>query len=162
MEEYNIQEEPAKRPEMLTVLCVLSFINAVWNALSNFISFVFYDTFSSLMTQMRNGEGMFAEMAEQMGDSWEMMTEASALAFSVGKSYYFLEMALFIMSFVGVMMMWKLQKRGFHVYTIAQILMLIVTSVFVTSKVGGFPFGQIFWALLFVMMYYSHYKKVMR
>lgn len=162
-EEYNMQEEPARRPDMLTVLCVLSFINAVWNGLANFISFAFYDMFRNLLEQMQNAEGMFADMAEQMGDSWEAMAEASALAFSVGRGYYFLEMALFVASFVGVLMMWKLQKRGFHVYAIAQILMLIVTSAFVTSKVGGgFPFGPIFWTAFFVFMYYSHYKKVMR
>lgn len=163
-EDYNLEEQegPVRRPEMLTVLCVLSFINAVWNALSNFVSFAFYGTFQSVLKQMKDGEGMFAEMAEQMGDSWTTMVEASELAFSVGRGYYFLEMILFVTSFVGVMMMWKLQKRGFHVYTIAQILMLIVASVFVTSKVGGFPFGPIFWTALFVFLYYSHYKKVMR
>lgn len=163
-EDYNIeQEEPAKRPEMLTVLCVLSFINAAWNALSNFISFAFYDTFQGVFTQMREGKGVFEDMAEQMGDSWEMMAEASALAFSVGRGYYFLEILLYIASFVGVLMMWKLQKKGFHVYTVAQILMLIATSIFVASKVGGgFPFGPIFWTALFVFMYYPHYKKAMR
>ena len=163
-EDYNIeQEEPKKRPEMLTVLCILSFINAVWNGLSNLISFVFYDMFQSVFNQMSEGEGMFEDMAEQMGDSWEMMVEASAMAFSISRGYYFFEMVLYIASFVGVMMMWKLQKRGFHVYTIAQILMLITTSVFVTSKIGGgFPFGPIFWTALFVFMYYSHYKNVMK
>ena len=161
-EEYDMQEEPAKRPEMLTVLCILSFINAVWNAISNFVSFAFYDTFQNIFKQMNEGEGMFADMAEQMGDSWEMMTQASALAFSIGRGYYFFEMILFIASFIGVLMMWKLQKKGFHVYTIAQFLMLIVTSIFVTSKVDGFPFGPIFWTALFVFMYYSHYKKVMK
>ena len=162
MEEYNVQEEPAKRPEMLTVLCILSFINAVWNAISNFVSFAFYDTFQSLFAQMKEGEGVFEDLAEQMGDNWEMMTEASALAFSVGRGYYLIEMLLFVASFIGVMMMWKLQKKGFHVYTIAQFLMIIVTSVFVTSKVGGFPFGPIFWTAFFVFMYYSNYKKVMK
>ena len=163
-EDYNIeQEEPKKRPEMLTVLCILSFINAVWNGLSNLISFVFYDMFQSVFNQMSEGEGMFEDMAEQMGDSWEMMVEASAMAFSISRGYYFFEMVLYIASFVGVMMMWKLQKRGFHVYTIVQILMLIASSVFVTAKIGGgFPFGPIFWTAFFVFMYYPHYKNVMK
>ena len=163
-EDYNIeQEEPKKRPEMLTVLCILSFINAVWNGLSNLISFVFYDMFQSVFNQMSEGEGMFEDMAEQMGDSWEMMVEASAMAFSISRGYYFFEMVLYIASFVGVMMMWKLQKRGFHVYTIVQILMLIATSVFVTAKIGGgFPFGPIIWTAFFVFMYYPHYKNVMK
>lgn len=163
-EDYNIEEQegPAKRPEMLTVLCILSFINAVYNGIVNFFSFAFYDFFQSMFDQMSKGEGVFEEMAEQMGDSWETMAQASALAFSVGRGYYFLEMALFVVSFIGVMMMWRLQKKGFHIYTIAQFLMIIVTSAFVTSKVGGFPLGPIMWTALFVFMYYSHYKKVMQ
>ena len=156
-EEYNIEQEPAKRPEMLSVLCVLSFINAVWSALSNFISFAFYDTFQSLFAQMAAGEGIYEDMAEQMGDSWEIMAQASEMAFSIGRGYYFLEMALYVASFVGVLMMWKLQKRGFHIYAIAQILMLIVITVF--TKI---TFGPVLWTALFIAMYYPHYKKSMQ
>ena len=161
-EDYNIEQEEPKRPEMLTVICVLSFINAVYNGISNFVSFAFYDSFQKVFAQMRNGEGMFADMAEQLGDNWEMFAQASSLAFSVGRGYYFLETLLYVASFIGVLMMWKLQKKGFHVYTIAQCLMIIATSFFVTSKIGGFPFGPIFWTAAFVFMYASHYKNVMK
>ena len=162
-EDYNIEQEEPKRPEMLTVICVLSFINAVYNGISNFVSFAFYDTFQKVFAQMRNGEGMFADMAEQLGDNWEMFAQASSLAFSVGRGYYFLETLLYVASFIGVlMMMWRLQKKGFHVYTIAQCLMIIMTSIFVTNKIGGFPFGPIFWTAAFVFMYASHYKNVMK
>ena len=147
---------------MLTVICVLSFINAVYNGISNFISFAFYDSFQKVFAQMRNGEGMFADMAEQLGDNWEMFAQASSLAFSVGRGYYFLETLLYVASFIGVLMMWRLQKKGFHVYTIAQCLMIIMTSIFVTNKIGGFPFGPIFWTAAFVFMYASHYKNVMK
>lgn len=163
-EEYSSEhEEPAKRPEMLTALCVLSFINAAWNALSNFISFVFYDLFQNILGQMKDGKGMFEEMAKMYGDNWETMLEASSMAFSISRGYYFAELALYIASFIGVLKMWKLQKKGFHIYTISQILMLIATSIFVTAKVGGgFPFGAVIWTIFFVLMYYSYYKRVMK
>ena len=161
-EDYNIEQEEPKRPEMLTVICVLSFINAVYNGISNFVSFAFYDSFQKVFAQMRNGEGMFADMAEQLGDNWEMFAQASSLSFSVGRGYYFLETLLYVASFIGVLMMWRLQKKGFHVYTIAQCLMIIMTSIFVTSKIAGFPFGPIFWTAMFVFMYASHYKTVMK
>lgn len=161
---YNImQEEPERRPEMLTVLCILSFINAVYNGIANFISFAFYDSFIALLGQMRNGEGMFEEMAEQMGDNWDTMTDAVSLAFSVGRGYYLIEMLLFVASFIGVFMMWRMLKKGFHVYAISQILMLITTSIFVISKVGGgFPLGSVLWTVFFILMYLGHYKKVMK
>lgn len=157
-EDYNLeQEEPAQRPEMLTVLCILSFINAAWNILSNFISFAFYNTFQNLFTQLREGTGVYEDMAEQMGDNWETFVQASEMASSISRGYYFLEMALFIASFVGVLMMWKLQKKGFHIYAIAQILMLIVITVF--TKI---TFGPVLWAALFIAMYFPHYKKSMQ
>ncbi|MBR4155339.1 MAG: hypothetical protein IKU01_01365 [Bacteroidales bacterium] len=163
-EDYDLEQEtPEKRPEMLTVLCILSFINAVYNGIVNFVSFAFYDTIVSLFDQMKNGEGVYADLSEQLGDSWAEMAETAAFTFSVGSGYYFIEMLLFIASFIGVLMMWRLQKKGFHVYTISQILMLITTSVFVVSKVGGgFPFVTVLLTALFVMMYFSHYKKVMK
>ncbi len=157
-EDYNIeQQEPAKRPEMLTILCVLSFINAAWNTLSNFISFAFYNTFQNLFTQLREGSGVYEDMAEQMGDNWDVMVQATEMASSISRGYYFLEMVLFITSFIGVLMMWKLQKRGFHVYAIAQILMLIVITIF--TKI---TFGPVLWTALFIAMYYPHYKKSMQ
>ena len=151
------QQEQPKRPDMLTVLCVLSFINAAWNTLSNFISFAFYDTFQNLFTQLREGSGVYEGMAEQMGDNWEVMVQATEMASSISRGYYFLEIILFIASFIGVRMMWKLQKKGFHVYAIAQIVMLIVTTVF--TKI---TFGPVLWTALFIAMYYPHYKKSMQ
>lgn len=151
------QQEQPKRPEMLTVLCVLSFINAAWNTLSNFISFAFYDTFQNLFTQLREGSGVYEGMAEQMGDNWDVMVQATEMASSISRGYYFLEIILFIASFIGVRMMWKLQKKGFHVYAIAQIVMLIVTTVF--TKI---TFGPVLWTALFIAMYYPHYKKSMQ
>ena len=162
-EDYNIEQEKPKRPVMLAVLCILSFINAVYNGIANFVSFAFYDTFQNLFEQMCNGEGMFADMAEQMGDNWEVMAQASSLAFSIGRGYYFFETLLYVASFIGVMMMWRLQKKGFHVYTISQILMLIVSSIFVISKIsGGSLLGPILGTALFVFMYFPYYKNVMK
>lgn len=162
-ENYDLEQEAGKRPDMLTIICILSFINAVYKSIVNFISFAFYEKFQNIFEQMRNGEGVYADMAEQMGDDFKTLAEAYAMAFSVGKGYYFIEFALFVASFIGVLMMWRMQKRGFHIYTISQILMLIATSIFVVSKVGGgFPFMPIIWTVLFVYMYYVNYKKVMK
>lgn len=166
MEEYQENgmqdEQNVERPQMLTVLCVLSFINAVFSVISNLISFLFYDSFRSLFQQMKDGEGIFEAMAEQMGSDWDMMVQSSSMVLSVGRGYYFVEILLFAASFYGVYMMWKLQKNGFHVYTVTQILMLIVSSVMIVGKIGGSLFGPIFWTIFFVAMYFPYYKRVMK
>lgn len=160
-EDYNIEEqqEPAKRPKRLIVLCILSFINAVSNAFTSFFWFVFYDFFQSAFANISEDERLSEMMSKSLGDDWEMLMETTA---SISREYYFFNTVLYVASFVGVLMMLRLNKKGFHVYTISQILMLIVTSVYVTSKIGGFPLGPVLWTAFFVMMYYSHYKRDMR
>lgn len=111
---------------------------------------------------MVEGEGMFEDMAEMMGDNWEMMAELSLATFSVGRFYYLIESLLFVASFVGVMKMWKLQKQGFHIYSVAQILILIFSTIFVINKIGGSPLSALLWTAMFILMYYIHYKKVMK
>lgn len=157
-ENYNIeQEEPEKRPDMLTIICILSFINAGFQIIVNFISFALYNTYQKIYHEIMKGEGLFEDLAEQMGDSWDVFVQSAEISASISRGYYFLEFLLFTTSFIGVLMMWKLQKRGFHVYAIAQILLLIVTTVF--AQISMLP---ILWTVLFIAMYFMHYKKVMR
>lgn len=157
-EDSNINEKSAVRPGILTVLCVLSFINAVYNALVGLITFLFYDTFLNVFKQIEEKEE-FENMIDQFGDSWKQMIETM---FSVNRSYYLINALLFIGSFIGVSMMWKLRKRGFHIYAISQILMLIVSTIFVWNVVGGSPVMNLIWTAVFVLLYFTYYKRVMK
>jgi hypothetical protein len=158
-EKYEEEKQVVSRPKRLIILCILSFINAVSNVFTSFFSFVFYDFFQSAFANISEDERLSEMMSKSLGDDWEMLMETTA---SISREYYFFNTVLYIASFVGVLMMLRLNKNGFHVYTISQILMLIVTSVYVTSKIGGFPLGPVLWTAFFVMMYYSHYKRDMR
>lgn len=154
----NIDEKPAVRPGILTVLCILSFINAVYNVLVGLITFLFYDTFLNIFKQIEDKDE-FEDMIEQFGDSWQLMIEAVS---AVGRSYYLISSLLFVGSFIGVSMMWKLQKRGFHIYAISQILMLIVSTIFVWNVVGGSPIMDLIWTAIFVLLYFTYYRRVMK
>ena len=108
-----------------------------------------------------NEDENYVELMEKMGVDMDQMETAMAAIFDVNKFYYLLTALLYIGSFIGVLYMWKMQKKGFHYYAIAQILILIATAVFVTSVTGASIVGPAILTALFIGIYFIYYKKVM-
>jgi ABC-type transport system involved in cytochrome bd biosynthesis fused ATPase/permease subunit len=48
--------------------------------------------------------------------------------------------------------MWRLRKSGFHLYTLAQLLVLLITVLFLGR--GALSLGSVMFTLLFVVYYY--------
>jgi len=163
MEEQQYENEQflnpqPERPTGLSIFCILSFIGGAWNALQNFTSFAAYD---SLKKALAN-EDLIETYKKMAGNQADAVIKTFEAAFSVDRVYFILQTLLSICSFVGVLFMWKLQKKGFHIYTIAQILMLIASAVFLYSVTGTKPWGDVIWTSLFVLWYLPFYKKVMQ
>lgn len=152
--------EPAKtRPTGMTILLVLSFINACWNILR---SVVMYFTTPMIGTMLENGQ--FEEMMEPfsaMGaDFTNAMTDSMTIMSQISPIYYLFTLVLFIASMIGVVKMFKLNKRGFHIYAIAQILMLINASVFVYPLQKPSPFVyDLLITVMFIFLYYLYFKR---
>ena len=164
MEEYtdnqqlNEFETPKpQRPSGLTVACILSFINAGWQFTANLISFLSFNLMKSMTTDEN-----YLELMEKFIPDMDEFEEAMALQFSVNRIYYLLVALLFAASFVGVLFMWKLQKRGFHFYAIAQILILIATAVFVTSVTGASIIGPAVLTAIWIGIYFIYYRKTLQ
>jgi len=58
-----------------------------------------------------------------------------------------------IISFTGVVQMWNLRRTGFHLYAIAQLLMLIVSTIYVYKPTNTFPMFDLLFASLFILLY---------
>jgi hypothetical protein len=157
-QQINEFENPApKRPDGLTVACVLSFINAGWFALANLITFLSYNLMKSMVTDEN-----YLEMMEKFVpdvDEFEATMEAQ---FAVSRVSYLLQALLYVGSFIGVLYMWRLQKKGFHIYAISQILLLIVTAVFVTSVTGAPIWGSVILTAIWIGIYFIYYRKTMQ
>ena len=108
------QESKPGRPNLLNILCILTFIGSGMNFFSSLMISVFYDQFTIL--------------AEEINKSFhlpglEMIME--------GKSIFFAVSALIYAGCItGAILMWKLKKAGFHVYTIFQILLILSPMYF--------------------------------
>ncbi len=152
--------EQKKRPTGMTIFLVLSFINACWNILRSFIMYVS----TPMMTKMmENGEfedamePFVATLGEEMRQA--MMDNMTQLA-SINPRYYLILILLFVGSLVGVLKMFKWDKRGFHIYSIAQILMLINASVYLYPLQHPSPFiYDLLLTVMFILMYYLYFKR---
>jgi hypothetical protein len=81
------------------------------------------------------------------------------LLLSAGRIFFLLNAILYAVSFVGALLLWKMRKVGFHLYTISQILLLIIPLAYIQ----GFPMaaGTIFLTVLFIWGY-SGFLKFMK
>ena len=134
------QNEPAQnniRPALLTFLCILSFIGSGLSSVSNI--FVFFN--HELLTGMLDS-GVF----DEFGFDMKILTDTN-------KQYFIITGLLHIISFVGVRHMWNLRRAGFHIYAISQLLMLIVSTMFIYRPANVFPFFDLVLAAIFILMY---------
>jgi len=133
-----INTEGKKRPEALTIICILTFIGSGLAAFSNLVIHLSYD--------------MLLETYESGG----LNLPGAEIVFTFSKSFYLFSFFLYSFSLYGAIMMWRLRKLGFHTYAIAQILLLILPTLFV--KTDQFPLFGVLLTATFILFYFRHLK----
>ena len=157
-QQFNDFENPVpQRPTGLTVACVLSFISAGWFTLANLITFLSYNFMKSL-----SSDENYLEMMEKFAPDMDEFESTMEAQFAVSRGSYLLQALLYVGSFIGVLYMWRLQKKGFHIYAISQILILIATAVFVTSVTGAPIWGSVILTAIWIGIYYIYYRKTLQ
>ena len=156
----NNTQQTQKRPVGMTILLVLSLINACWNIFSSSISLIM----KPVMTEMLNN-GQFEEMMQPFsamgGEFSKAMNEGMQIFSQIDSKFYLILLVLFIASLIGVIKMFKGDKRGFHIYSIAQICMLIDNSVFVYPLQKPSPFfSDLMLTAMFILLYYLYFKRM--
>lgn len=157
-QQINEFENPTpKRPDALSIACVLSYVNAGWQILANIVTFLMYN----LMKEIGQSEE-YLEMMEKFAPNVDDIESAMQAQFAVSRVSYLIQALLFAASFIGVAYMWKLQKKGFHIYAIAQILILIATAVFVTSVTGASLVSPVILTAIWIGIYFIYYRKTLQ
>lgn len=106
----NVRERRPERPRILVILCSLTFLGSGVNFVSSLMIALFYD--------------QFVVIAESMSKAFNLPGLDMILE---GKSIFFTISALiYLGSFAGAFLMWKLKKAGFHLYTISQIFLILL------------------------------------
>lgn len=157
---YN-EQNPIKRPVGMTILLVLSLLNAIYQSLSSVILYIFSPTMKEMLDN-----GMMEESLRQFAPTmdstmFEAVMENFSVQLAVNPVYYLIMFVLFIGSLTGVLLMFKLQRLGFHIYSISQLLMLIANVVYVVpNQVQNTFFNEFLITLMFILIYHMYLKRI--
>lgn len=151
-ENQQMNDAP-KRPQFLTVLCILTFIGSALAIISAIMGY-----FSA-----QASAAMISNMDSMGNDPTGMMSEMQGMAQkAVDNAVPNLVIAIVcaLLCLFGALQMWKLKKTGFYIYTVGEIVPPI--SVFILM--GGGLFGGItsvltlLVAIVFVVLYALNLK----
>lgn len=149
LEEEQINNQYSKRPEGLTILCILSFIGSGLALVSNLSIFLW---FHGIIDIIHSEEEVF---------TLPNMTPEMMLDFlqSSGRFYFLISAILYLGSVFGVYLMWHLQKRGIHFYAMSQIALLIIPLLFISGDLSVLP--SLLITAMFILLY-SRFLKWMK
>jgi hypothetical protein len=133
-----------QRPVFLTVLCILTFISSGMGGLSALTTPLFAD----VMVDLVNASKLFDDALKP-----QIIGMLKA-----GWGYYMATFILAACSFTGAVLMWNLRKAGFHFYTLANLGLLFIPTLFLGVTAG---IENVISSLLFIGMY-AIYLKLMR
>lgn len=104
-----MQTEKIKRPDLLSALCILSFVGSGLAFIGYFLASLFFEKTSELIIKFSN---------------WHTVEAISPLYFTV-------IMALSAGSLIGAIRIWKLHKDGFYLYIFAQLAIMFLPVIWI-------------------------------
>lgn len=129
----------------LHFLLVLTFITAGLNIIS-------YGGTALLLPQMRQ----LAEETPQMIP--EVARTYMDTILSLPRLFFVGEALLFALELAGGILMWQMKASGFHCYTLARLLLLLVPVLFIGK--GFLQIGDVMFAALFILAYWLILKQL--
>ncbi len=142
-EQQPIQNEAGPSLILLKILCVFTFVGSG-------LGFLSFGIIALVHTYFTNNLSLIPV---------EQNRELIELLLSAGRWFFLFSALLYGLSFAGALLLWQMKKIGFHLYTVSQILLLILPMAYIK----GFPMaaGTIFLSLLFIWGY-SGFLKFMK
>lgn len=130
------------RPHSLVILCAMSFIGS---GLSTISSFFVAGAFELMPAAIKTS---------MLPESEELLK----LIQTAGPLFFVIMGILYLVSFIGVYLMFKLRKTGFHFYTSSQLVMLMVP----TFMINGFtlPVSNLMLTGSFILAYAVNLKNM--
>ena len=156
-----MNEQVQKRPTGMTILLVLSLINACWNIISSLVMYIMTPKMAE-MVQTGQIEEIMAPYSALIGEEQQQLAmDGMKMMAQIEPKYWLFLLILFIGSLVGVIRMFKGDKRGLHIYAISQILMLINSSVYFYPKQAQSGFvSELLLTMIFILLYYLYFKRM--
>lgn len=158
-----MNESPVKRPVGMTILLVLSLINAIFQIFSSFGMWLTTPMLSQMMADGTLEETItpFLTLMQMDNEELKAFWEVMEMRLSISRHFYLITALLYVGSLVGVIQLFKLQRTGFHCYGISQMLILIVAVIFIYSKQGSVGFiNDFLMTAMFILIYHLYLKRI--
>ncbi len=145
-------EEEFARPQFLKILCILSFI-------ASGLLIIFY----ALCT-------LFLTLNEEMiGNFWNEVIKVQPSLENVDPNIFFHEIGMLSMyniianvfSLIGIILMWRLNKIGFYIYLVAELVSNFLSLNLNTGEAEKSYSGLVFYIfidLIFIVLYFMNLK----
>lgn len=134
--------QEGKRPTLLTVLCILTWISSGLNALAYLILVIAGAAMADLLS---NIPGIGA-----------MLT--------AGMAFLVVLLLAFVAKIIGAVQMWKMKKTGFYIYAVAEVIVLAASYMVVKDVPaelgGGFPVIPMIFSAVFIGLYGMNLKNM--
>ena len=152
-----------KRPVGMTILLVLSLVNAILQIFSSLGMWITTPVMSEMLANGELEESMapFLTLMKMDDAATQAFWEVLENRLTINPIYYLFTALLYVGSLIGVLKMFKLQRTGFHLYSISQMLLLIVSVIYVYSTQGsaGF-FNEFLMTVMFILIYHLYLKRI--
>lgn len=112
----NEMEGGSKRPQFLTVICIISFI---WCGLAFLLGV--WGIIANTPERMQENIERMKEIAPATAAEMEAQFEEQQTS-TMAKIQPYLNIVLLLVSFLGVLQMFNLKKMGFYIYTFAELI----------------------------------------
>lgn len=151
------QELLRRQRRNLRIVLVLSLIGSAYGFINNLFTCI---ALPFLTSQYQAGvmEGPIALMCNMAGVPADLFKASFEEMLAVPRTFYLISGLLYGCSLAGVILMFCFKKNGFHFYTIAQLLILIVTILFLGKS--HVPLGDIMFTALFIGYYFLSLKNL--
>ena len=156
-----MNEQVQKRPTGMTILLVLSLINACWNILTSLVMYVMTPKIAEMVQTGQIEEIMAPYSALISEEQQQLAMDGMKMMAQIDPKYWLFLLILFIGSLVGVIQMFRGNKKGLHVYAVSQILMLINASVYLYphQPQSGFV-SDLLLTAIFILLYFLYFKRM--
>ncbi len=137
-----IDNRKIKRPELLKLLCILTFIYSGLQTLSNLF--------------MIFNKNYIVEHIDETAfkiEDFQPILDMPAIFFQLNTLF-------FVCVLIGAILMWMLKKIGFHIYSLSQIALLFIISIF--NPMNSTPYAEILITAMFIFLYYRQLKFMTR
>jgi hypothetical protein len=145
--EQNPKPSPVLRTPSLTFICILTFVFSGLMFLSSLFCSLYYYYIPGLIEDSPYTKAF---------SSIEGWTETIKLMTQTNIWFFIFNTILYGVGLVGAYLMFRLRKIGFHFYTVAQILLLIIPMIYVAGYKTDFATTVI--TAIFIFLYYTNLR----